>query len=302
MICAFTMGACSDDHEALTRTTEPTAVVSTSHTVSTLESAPDPVAGRPFDVYVPFAYDGIAALPLVILLHGFGVTGAMQDDFLRLRGLAESRRYLMVSPDGTRNPDGAPFWNATDACCGFGATVDDSAYLAAVIQQVQSDYVVDAQKVFVVGFSNGGFMAYRMACDHADLIAGIVSISAATFLDTARCTPTSPVNVVEVHGTNDETITYEGGTFEGTAHPGAEQTVAAWAAYNGCAISPETTLAALDLDRTLIGNETSVTRYQNCPAGGAVELWTIAGGEHVPEPSSSFSEQVIDYLLAHPKP
>ncbi len=301
VIGVLTFGACSDGREALTRTTEPAAVASTLRPESRPEITPDPAADRPFDVHLPPAYDGVAPLPLVILLHGFGVTGAMQDDFFHFQDLADSRGFLMVSPDGTRNADGAPFWNATDACCGFGATVDDSAYLAAVIRQVQSDYAVDAAMVFLVGFSNGGFMSYRMACDHADLIAGIVSISAATFLDPARCAPTEPVSVVEIHGTNDQTIAYEGATFEGTAHPSAQQTVAQWARYDACSDAPTVTEAALDLDRAQAGKETNMLRYDACAPGGAAELWTIAGGEHVPELSSSFSEAVIDFLFAHPK-
>ncbi len=303
VIGALSVNACNAEGKTSTApTTLAVSVTTTSPSTTDLSTIDDAVADRPFKVFVPATYDGAVAVPLVILLHGFGITGEMQDDFFHVQRLAESKGFLMVSPDGTRNADGATFWNATDACCGFGATVDDSAYLAAVIQQVKSDYAVDAHRVVLVGFSNGGFMSYRMACDHADLIAGIVSISAATFHDPARCAPSSPVNVVEIHGTNDETIAFEGGTFEGTAHPSAEQTVADWAAYNGCDNSSQITTATRDLARTLMGSESSVTRYDGCPEGGAVELWTIVGGEHVPDLSSSFSEQVIDFLLAHPKP
>jgi len=307
-ICALTVGACSGEHEALTRSTEPTAVVLNSPPVPTLlpvstsVPAPDLLADRPFDVVVPTAYDGSTPMPLVVLLHGLGITGAMQENFFRFQDLADSRGFLMVSPDGTRNADGSPFWNATDACCGSDASVDDSSYLAAVIERVQADYVVDAQRVFLIGYSNGGFMSYRMACDHAEVIAAIVSINAASFLDRAQCTPADPVSVVEIHGTDDETIAYGGGTFAGTQHPSARQTVAQWADYNECQGAPTVTEATLDLDRALAGKETNVLRYDPCAPGGAAELWTIMGGEHVPELSSSFSEEVIDFLLAHPKP
>ncbi len=257
---------------------------------------------RPFDVLVPSSYDGTTPAPLVLLLHGYGITGAMEENFFHFQDLADSRGFLMVNPDGTRNADGSPFWNATDACCGFGTSVDDSAYLASVIGQVRSDYAVDPQRIFLVGFSNGGFMSHRMACDHADVIAAIVSISGAAFLDPQRCAPSEPVNVVEIHGTDDPTIEYDGGTFEGVAHPGAEQTVAQWAGHNGCSNATTVSHAARDLDRALAGNETTVMRYDQCAPGGATELWTIVGGRHVPTISSSFSEQVIDFLFAHPKP
>jgi polyhydroxybutyrate depolymerase len=238
----------------------------------------------------------------VILLHGYGITGAMQEDFFHLGRLADDRGFLLAYPDGTIDADGKHFWNATDACCGFGrSTVDDSAYLATVIARIEAEHRVDPARIYLVGFSNGGFMSYRMACDHADLIAAVVSISGATFLDTASCNPTEPVSVVEIHGTLDEAIAYEGGTFRDRPHPGAVETVADWAAANGCSGAPTTAPTTRDLNRQIAGDEAVVTQYEGCPPDGAAELWTIPGGTHIPELSSTFTAQVIDFLLAHPK-
>jgi len=111
-----------------------------------------------------------------------------------------------------------------------------------------------------------------------------------------------PVNVLEIHGTDDETIEYGGGDFRGTAYPGAEQSMAMWATYNTCAGTPTASPTLLDLEATIAGAEAVATRYGACPAGGAVELWTIPGGTHVPELSDSFTAAVVDFLLAHPKP
>ena len=101
-ICAFTTAACSDGRAAVGGATEPTTVESMPHEaslpVATPETTPATMADRPFSVSVPSAYDGVTALPLVILLHGFGITGAMQDDFFHFRDLAESRGFLMVAP------------------------------------------------------------------------------------------------------------------------------------------------------------------------------------------------------------
>jgi polyhydroxybutyrate depolymerase len=303
LLCALVVTACA---ETSTSSPSTSAVVvaspstSADATVTTI-AALDPTIDRPFEVIAPATYDGTSSLPLIVLLHGFGITGAMQNDTFDLTSLVETRNFLLVTPDGSRNADGDPFWNATDACCGFGATVDDSTYLAAVIARVQANYSVDPRRISLLGFSNGGFMSYRMACDHADLVASIVSISGATFLDPTMCTPNAPVNVVEIHGTDDEAVPFEGGLFEGTALPGAVQTTTQWAAYNGCGDTPATTDAALDLDESLEGNESSVTQFVGCPADGDVQLWTIPGAGHIPEFSSTFSDQVVDYLLGHPR-
>ncbi|MGB8859345.1 MAG: PHB depolymerase family esterase [Ilumatobacteraceae bacterium] len=262
----------------------------------------DPTVERPFEVFTPTEYDGATPVPLVVLLHGYGITGAMQEDYFHFERLAEQRGFLLVHPDGTVDADGKHFWNATDACCGFGETVDDSGYLAAVIRQVQAAYSVDPRRIFLIGFSNGGFMSYRMACDHADLIAALVSISGATYLDPSACSPSQPVNVLEIHGTADEAIAYEGGTFRNEPHPGAEASIDDWATYNGCSGGATTGAATLDLDARLGGDESVITTYASCPQSGAAELWTIVGGSHIPHLSRTFTAQVIDFLLAHPKP
>jgi polyhydroxybutyrate depolymerase len=84
--------------------------------------------------------------------------------------------------------------------------------------------------------------------------------------------------------------------------PGALQSVQMWAGYNGCVGQVTDAWRSLDLDLDVPGLDTVVTRYTNCPPGGAVELWTILGGSHTPNLSSQFSPLVIGWLLAHSKP
>ncbi len=260
------------------------------------------IAARPFDVFAPSSYESSTPMPLVVLLHGFGASGAIQEAYFRLQPQAESRGFLYVHPDGTVNQIGKQFWNATDACCGFATTVDDSAYLMALIHTVQSEYNVDPQRIYLVGHSNGGFMSYRMACDHADTIAAIVSLAGATFADTSKCNPSEPVSVAQVHGTADGTIAFDGGTILGARHPGATETAADWAANNGCTGDAVDDATTVDLEASIAGDESTITRYEGCPAGGAVELWTIPGAAHIPALSDTFAGDIVDFLFAHPKP
>ena len=153
---------------------------------------------------------------------------------------------------------------------------------------------VDSKRVFFVGHSNGGFMSYRVACDHAAEVAAIVSLAGATFATAASCAPSSPVAVLEIHGSADDTVLFDGGNlgalFGGPRvgdYPGAGTSVATWAAYDGCDASATAIPAPLDLDASLIGPtgpaETSVEAYSSgCRPGGHAELWTIGGGSHVP--------------------
>ena len=143
-------------------------------------------------------------------------------------------------------------------------------------------------------------MSYRTAHEYSDVIAGIASLAGAE-ATVAQAAPANPVHILQIHGTADGTIAYDGGDIQGNAYPGAEETVSRWAGYNGCAAEGLVT-ATLDLDSSLEGLETTVTRYNNgCQPGGSAELWTIADGAHIPQISSVFPEKVVEWLLARPK-
>lgn len=266
--------------------------------------ATDPlIAARPFEAVVPAGYAAGTPVPLVVLLHGYGASATLQDAYFHLSALAQQRGFLLALPDGTVNVRGQRFWNATDACCGFGAAVDDVAYLAAVIHDMQARFTVDPKRIFLVGHSNGGFMSHRMACDHSELIAGIVSLAGATWSEVAKCNPGAPVSVLQVHGTLDAVIKYGGGALRRATHAGAEKTVALWGAKDRCASAElRSTGADLDLVSDLPGAETQREALEGCPGGAAVELWRIRGGPHLPRFKPSWAGRMYDWLLAHPKP
>ncbi len=265
-------------------------------------------ASRPFTLFTPSSYRDDTSMPLVILLHGLGGSGTGVEAYFQLQPLAESRGFLYVHPDGTPHPAGDRFWDATDACCGLGSTADDVTYLTSIIDQVSATRNVDPSRVFVMGHSNGGFMSYRMACDVAERIAAIASVAGATWADTSKCNPSEPVSVLQVHGTADVAIDYDGATPTNIgAYPGAATSVVTWADYDGCRARSLDTAGTLDLDSSLPGKETVLTRVDGCPDGIALELWTVQGGSHNPairfaDGSQPMSAAIIEWLFAHPKP
>jgi polyhydroxybutyrate depolymerase len=260
---------------------------------------------RPATIRVPSTYDPQVPTPLLIAIHGY--SSSPHEDFevkLPFAEVAEARGMLLCCPEATKESDGDRFWNATLACCNFfGSEVDDSGYLRDLIDDATRLLNVDPKRIYLVGWSNGGFMSYRMACEHADVIAGIVSIAGATFLDPAHCKPSGPINVLQIHGTADETIRYEGGPIYdgGPVYPGAHETIDQWAAFNGCAGK----VIETELTMNLIGDDaldSSVTYYEQTVPGGAVELWTMQDGVHVPPWAPECQPRIVDWLLAHPKP
>jgi polyhydroxybutyrate depolymerase len=258
---------------------------------------------RPVTVYVPAGVDPAKPSPLFILLHGYGASGFVQELLFQLRPQADAHGFLYAFPDGTVDGGGKRFWNATDACCNFdGSTVDDVAYLSGLVDEIGQHYKVDPKRVYFLGHSNGGFMSHRLACDRADLVAGVASLAGATWLDPTMCNPSKPIAVLQIHGTADDTVLYGGEEIAGVGYPGAVATTEAWAQKNGCAMTSEAGVA-IDIEATNDGPETSVSRYESgCQPGGAAELWTIEGGTHVPGLGPEFAPKVVEWLLAHPKP
>jgi polyhydroxybutyrate depolymerase len=234
----------------------------------------------------------------VVLLHGYSASSTAQEQYFHLTGQSDQRGFLYAMPDGTEDRDGKRFWNASDACCDFyGSGVDDSTYLAEVIAQVKKSYDVDPARVYLVGHSNGGFMAYRMACEHAELITAIVSLAGVMPSDTSGCHPSRPVSVLHIHGTADNTIAYAGGRNVGHPYPSAQATVADWLRLDGCTDTADTSRPPWDISVDQPGPETTVTAYTaGCAGGSRVELWTIKNGTHVPALSAQFAPAVVNFL------
>ncbi len=262
-------------------------------------------AGRgPVPLTVPAGYDAGVPTPLIVSLHGYSSSGEGHDRGWRISALADRYGFITIAPDGSREAGGNrnPYWNASSACCNFeGTDIDDSAYLSGIIDQIRASYNVDASLIYVIGHSNGGFMSYRMAYEHSDMVAAIVSLAGANHIE-QREAPPHPVHVLQIHGTDDTTIAYRGGEIQENRYPGAFASVRRWAQYNGCDGSVASR-EMRDLDASLPGHETGVMKINaGCKDGGSAELWTISDGGHSPVYSDTWGEQIVEWLLAHPKP
>ncbi len=251
-------------------------------------------ADRPVDLKIPTNLDESQTYPLVMVLHGYGASGFVQQAYFGAGPLATSSAAFVISPDGTVDSSGKQFWNADPACCDFGGTgVDDVGYLGKILDDaLASDWPIDPDRVFVIGHSNGGFMSYRMACERADIIAAIAPLAGLASSQPAMCTPERPVNVLHMHGTADGTVPFTSGPT------GAEASAAQWAQKNGCGTT-RTAGADLDLEKNLAGAETHTASSDGCPAGGAVELWSIEGASHVPVWNPTFTQTWFDWFQAH---
>ena len=273
-------------------------------------AAPDPaiapgttgtasVDDRDFELHVPTGYDVHQPTALLVLLHGYSSNADQVASMFGIIPAADSRGFLVALPNGTEDGAGRRFWNASSACCNFNRSeVDDSTYLSHVIDTVSRAYAVDPARVYVAGHSNGGFMAHRMACEHADQVAAIASLAGVVDIDPTSCAPRRPVSVLQLHGTADETIAFGGGKILNRLYPSAEQTVELWEKLDRCptdgtAGTPE------DFVRSIPGDETTVTTWSDCIDGTEVALARIDKGTHIPVLQPAFAGLLLDWLDAH---
>lgn len=157
---------------------------------------------RSFVLHVPDGLLGPA--PVVIALHGANQTAAKMRDYTRLEELADDQGFVVAFGSGV-----AGTWNA-GGCCRPKA--NDMAYLDALLAHVtdpvRSRTVIDPRRVFLTGFSNGGMMALRYACERSDVVAAVAAVGATVV---SPCAPHSPVAVLDVHGEIDRVVPLAGG-------------------------------------------------------------------------------------------
>ncbi|MCB9552008.1 MAG: hypothetical protein H6705_09020 [Myxococcales bacterium] len=243
---------------------------------------------RPAEVLLPSDYDPAVAYPLVMVLHGYGASGRLQAGFLGLVERVEADDIIMVMPDGTVDGSGRRHWQARTCCGAGGAPVDDVGYLVGLVEEAAATWNIDRQRVFAIGHSNGGFMAFDLACLAADTFTGVVSLAGSAGIAGLECPGAGRVAVLDVHGTLDDTILYDGAPW----HLGAEASANLWAERNDCGLAVEG--APLDLLAALPGAETAVRAWSDCDR--PVALWTLLGEGHVPQFTEAFGVETLRWL------
>ena len=266
------------------------ADLSRNHIVHTLGGE------RPALLILPADHDPETPIPLVLSLHGFTSDSARHDRYFGLSKRVNVDRFALIMANGTRDPDGNRFWNATDFCCDLHNTqVDDVQYLSRLLEEAATHIAVE--RIFALGHSNGGFMSYRLACEGIPGLVAIASLAGTSFSDPSRCAFASPVSVLQIHGTADEIVAYDGSTGE-NEYAGAEEVALRWAALARCDLTDPETLPPLDLDQGIDGPETVRTRYRTgCRHDVTIELWTMEQGSHAPHFSPDFGQRLLEWLF-----
>jgi polyhydroxybutyrate depolymerase len=246
---------------------------------------------RLYSVHVPRGYTPDRVVPLVLNYHGGMGSPAQQRNDSCMDAVADQHGFVVVYPFGTGPfPRRGLTFNA-GICCGFARdhNVDDVSFAEAIVTDIARFMKFDPARVFAAGFSNGGFMCYRLACERPKLFAGVAVVGAVQGVSMEGAEQGEPISLIHIHGRHDKNVNYDGGigenAMEKTDRPSVGATIDFWIARNRCAKE--------GFDETRTGAAVC-RRYKPGPDGKPVVLWTIEDGGHTwPGGQSTLPESMV---------
>jgi polyhydroxybutyrate depolymerase len=219
------------------------------------------------------------SLPLVVVMHGGKGSAEKMEGYTGFKDVAAANGFAVVFPDGVDGNwnDGRDTNNSPDK-----QNIDDVTFIGTLINDIASQGDIDRTRVFATGMSNGAMMSVRLACDATELFAGIAAVAGTGPADFAqRCKPSRAIPLLQIHGTADPLVPFNGGTVETLGQDGGEVTgvdtlAAFFVSLNGCGADP--TVGVLPdvnaRDRTTI----STRVWSSCKANTV--FWRVEGGGH----------------------
>ena len=259
-------------------------------------------------VHLPAAAQGAKPLPLVIVMHGSGGTGASMAGTTGFDALADKEGFIAAYPDGIVGKNRG--WNALfgkPIPGGQGAQVDDVddvGFIRTLIELLHTKHHTDPARVFVCGHSAGAYMAYRVANDLADRVAaaGVVNgLMGIRVVDGKPSVPNlpppvAPISVMHICGGKDNLVKFGGVVTPKVVAQSVPACVQHFVQADGCApAGQETKDAAHGVVRT---------RYAGGKAGTEVELVLVENcGHSWPTQQNGLpaSQELWAFFSKHPK-
>lgn len=223
---------------------------------------------RSYILYLPEAYvgEGLSSLPLVFNFHGFGSNAIQEQFYTGMDVVANANDFIVCYPEGL-----SAAWNVGWS---FGSQADDIGFTSALIDKLHESYNIDLDRVYSCGMSNGGFFSYVLACELNDKIAAVASVTG-SIVPAYECNPGKAVPIMQVHGTQDMTVFYNG--TPDVSIP-IEDVVDFWVTNNGCAGEPQ--VEAIDDSNTNDQSTAELIQYVDCNDNTTVQFYKIENGEH----------------------
>jgi polyhydroxybutyrate depolymerase len=240
---------------------------------------------RSYLVHIPSGYAPETSLPLVVVIHGAFDTADGMERFSGFSRLADRENFVVLYPNGMGILGFLQHWNAGH-CCGIAArdNLDDVGFVAATIEDVCARVHVDRHRIYMVGFSNGGMLAYRFAAERGDLVAAVAPLAASIGGRPAEGIPewripepVQPVSIITMHGLLDDGVPYEGGVshYRGGSrtYRSVAESVGFWVDRNGC--------REQEIRQSMYGGRVSLKWWKGCKNDTEVALYSIKEWGHL---------------------
>ncbi len=236
---------------------------------------------RQYTVHLPPGFDDSTPTPVILTLHGGGGTALNTQGFTRMNQASNQKGFLAVYPQGFTETLSGFSWADGRGTAADDAGVDDVGFIDKLIDTLAADYNIDTDRVYVCGFSNGGFMSQRLACELPERFAAVGGLGCS--MDTslfANCDPSRPVPMIYVSGTADPFVPFEGGEMSGEVIPivPVDSAVQFWVDHNGC----RTVQPVVAIRDSVTDDNSTAQRFDftDCDRGAKVRFFKLIGAGH----------------------
>jgi polyhydroxybutyrate depolymerase len=226
---------------------------------------------RDYIVYKPAGYNSSQTYPLVFNLHGYSSNATQQMQYSQMNNVADTGRFIVVYPNGVANAWNVGFGAGTP----YGSGINDVGFLSKITDTLQQQLSIDPKRIYSCGMSNGGYLSHRLACEMPGTFAAVASVTGSMTDSTAfYCNPARAVPVLQIHGTTDPVVNYNGLTQSYAI----ERLLDLWRTKDNCTATRDTIAIQ---NTSLTDNSTAqLIRNNTCGGGSKVYFFKVTGGGH----------------------
>jgi polyhydroxybutyrate depolymerase len=252
---------------------------------------------RSYRLYTPAIYNPSVPAAVVITLHGLG-DNMNNFSLIGMDAIADTANFFILVPQALPDPLAGNAWNSGAGISGFypNSGVNDIGFLMALLDTVSTHFNINPAKIYACGFSMGGFMTQRLACEAHHRFAAFASVAGTRGSGISACNPGRAIPIAHFHGTADSTVFYAGNTFGNDA----EDLVNFWVTHNQC---PPTPIHTPIPDIANDGLTVDHYLYPNGQEGSSVEFFKINNAAHTwlfsPINDISYSLEIWKFFLKH---
>ncbi|MBH49522.1 MAG: hypothetical protein CMG69_02065 [Candidatus Marinimicrobia bacterium] len=207
--------------------------------------------------------------PLIINMHGYTGNASQQQNSSEMDEFAHPQNIAVVYPQGMPNIQGITSWNVGSFW--DGNSYDDVGFISAMIDDIASNFDIDLDRVYACGMSNGGYMAYELACDLPEKITAFGSVTGNFMLNSNQeCDNGREIPIIHFHGTEDGVVNYYPPSFDGSLT--VEESIDFWSDLNNLTITNIETLNN-NVDIYFFESEVSSTQFVHYKVENGGHQW-----------------------------